>query len=81
MSPRAGLELSGDTTLTDTHNVIQAKAGKATLIPEFQPTEWPKRRFIESLPWLFHYFGLCCAVVSDFATYVAGSQDVTLFTH
>jgi len=81
MLPSAGLELSVETTLTDTHMDIQAKAGNATLIPEFQPTEWPERHFIESLLWLFHYFGMCCAVVGDIATYIAGSQDVMLLTH
>jgi hypothetical protein len=81
MSPRAGLELPGEIPLTDTHNGIQAKAGNVTLIPEFQPTEQPKRHFVESLPWLFHYFGMCSAVVGDFATYTAGSQDVTSLTH
>lgn len=81
MSPRAGLELSGETTMIDTHKGIQAKAGNATLIHEFQPTKWPKRLFVESLPWLFHYFGMCCAVVGDFVTYMAGSQDVRLLTH
>jgi len=60
---------------------IQAKAGNATLIPEFQPTKRPERRFVESLPSLFHYFGMCCAVVGDFGTYIAGSQNVTLLTH
>jgi hypothetical protein len=78
MLPHAGLELPGEITLTGTHN---AKAGNATLIPEFQPTEQPKRHFVESLPWLFHYFSMCCVVVGDFATYTAGSQDVTSLTH
>jgi hypothetical protein len=41
MLPRASLELSGETMFTDTHKGIQAKAGNATLIPEFQPTEQP----------------------------------------
>jgi hypothetical protein len=81
MLPHAGHELSGETTLTDTHMDIQVKAGNTTLIPDFQPTERPKRRFVETLLWLFHYFGMCCAVVGDFATYFAGSQDVMLLTH
>ena len=81
MSPHASLELSGEIRLTDTHKGIQAKAGNATLIPEFQPTERPERYFLESLPWLFHYLGMYCVVVGDFATYMAGSQDVTLLTH
>jgi len=81
MSPHASLELSGETTVTDTHKGIQAKAGNATLIREFQRTKWPERLFIESSPRLFHYFGMCCAVVGDFVTYMAGSQDVRLLTH
>jgi hypothetical protein len=81
MLPSAGLELSGETTVTDTHKCIQAKAGNTTLIHEFQPTRRPARLFVESLPWLFHYFGMCYAVVGDFATYMVGSQDVRLLTH
>jgi hypothetical protein len=81
MSPCASLELSGETTVTDTHKGIQDKAGNTTLIHEFQPTERPVRLFVESLPWLFHYFGICSVVVGDFATYMAGSQDVRLLTH
>jgi hypothetical protein len=80
MLPHAGLEFCGETTLTDTHKGIQAKAGNATLIPEFQPTERPRRHFIEALLWLFYYFGMCCVVVCDSATYMSGSQEVTLYT-
>jgi hypothetical protein len=67
--------------LTDTHKGIQAKAGNTTLIPELQPTEQPRRHLIEALLWLFHYCGLCCAVVGDFATYMSGGQEVKLRTH
>jgi hypothetical protein len=67
--------------LIDTHEGIQAKAGNAMLIPEFQSTKQPKKHFVEALLWLFHYFGMCCAAVGDFATYMSGSQEVTLRTH
>ena len=74
---------SGECRLTDIHDSVQAEAGNATWTPEFHPVERPERRVLESLLWVFHLCGMCCAIVGDFATYMAdkfaSSSDVTTY--
>jgi hypothetical protein len=64
---------NGTTTLTDTHDSLQTKAGNATWFNKFiSVVQGPKRHIAEVMPWLFHQLGLCCVIVGEFALYVGG---------
>ena len=67
------IKFSGSSLLTDTHDSIQGRAGKATWISEFNPVVKDSRKLItEALLWLCFNLELCCAIVVDYAMYIAG---------
>jgi hypothetical protein len=73
MAPRSGLYFDGATSLTDTHDIVQAQAGNATWVGEFLPVvEGLTKRIAEVLLWLFHSLGSCCAIVGESAMYIGG---------
>jgi hypothetical protein len=79
----AGQMFSGECRLTGIHDSVQTEADNATWAPEFQSIERPERRVVESLLRVFHFCGMCCVIVGDLATYVAGkfanSSDVIMY--
>jgi hypothetical protein len=66
-------KFSGSSSLTDTHDYIQGRAGNATWVNEFNPVVKDNRKLIaDVLLWLCFNFELCCAIVGDYAMYIAG---------
>jgi hypothetical protein len=53
-----GRAFSGEFRLAEIHNSVGAAS-----VSEFLPVDRTDRRFIEALLWIFHFCGLCCAVV------------------
>lgn len=73
MASHGGLTFDGATSHTDVHDSVQAQAGTATWVPEFDPVVEGRCKFIaEALLWLLHSFGLCGAIAGEFASYMAG---------
>ena len=67
------IKFSGTSSLTDTHDSIQGRAGNVTWVSEFNPVVKDSRKLIaEALLWLCFSFELCCAIVGDYAMYIAG---------
>jgi hypothetical protein len=79
----SGRRFLGDSRLVDIHDAASTEVGSARWIPELIPASRPDKRFMEALLWVFHYAGICCAVVSEFASYMSGmfatSDDVDIY--
>ena len=58
--------------LIDIPNLVQAKSSNTTWTPEFLPVKQPDWCFMESLLWVFHISGMCCAIVGGFVTHMVG---------
>ena len=66
-------KFSGSSMMTDAHDSIQGLAGNATWVSEFNPVVGDSRKIIaEALLWLCFNLELCCAIVGDYAMYIAG---------
>jgi hypothetical protein len=73
MAPHAGVTFDGATFLTDTHDIVQARAGASIWIPEFSPAVLRSLRIlVQRVLWLLHDHGLCCAIAGEFPAYLAG---------
>jgi hypothetical protein len=64
---------SGDTTLTDSHDTVQKKAGSAIWFNEFVPkVERPKKTPRRGIALYAALLGMCGAIVIQYAMFVAG---------
>jgi len=64
---------TGATDDTDAHDKIQTVAENATWFNEFTPgIEGSDKRIADVQLRLFHSLALCCAIVGEFAMYIAG---------
>ena len=74
-----GRGFSGACRMTDMHDAVSAEVGNATWVSESIPAD---RSFIEALLGILHDAGMYCAVVGEYATYMAGGlsnwNDVTI---
>jgi hypothetical protein len=75
---------AGTNKITDIHGAFCAEACNATWASEFIPApDRPHMRFLLALLWVFHSAGMCCAVVGENATYMAGvfpnSYDIAIY--
>ena len=55
LSPQGGMNFDGATRLTDTHDAVQARAGNATWVNEFNSiVKSPGKLIAETMLWLCH---------------------------
>ena len=67
-----GKSFDGSSTLGSASHELEAIAGSARWITEYQPIQYAERRIIETLLFILWGFDICCAVAGQFGTYTAG---------
>ena len=67
-----GKSFNGSCALWAATRDLEAIAGLARWIPEYQPIPYAERRFIETLVFILCGHDICCAVSGKFGTYTAG---------
>jgi hypothetical protein len=70
-----GKSFDGSSTLGAASRHLEAIAGSARWITEYQPIPYAGRRLIETLLYVLWGYDICCAIAGHFGTHTAGMSS------